>query len=99
MQVRIRHDIRIRHRWEVAGLHQARKLIATDGDLDPTAIETIARAAEITSRMKSVVDLWFAQNATWRLLQRLPELRDKGHTKAVQDLERLAKALRLAPKA
>ena len=25
--------------------------------------------------MKSSVDLWFAQNATWRLLQRLPELR------------------------
>ena len=49
--------------------------------------------------MKSVVDLWFAQNATWRLLQRVPELREKGHTKAVLDLERLAKALRLAPKA
>ena len=43
--------------------------------------------------MKSQVDLWFAQNATWRLLQRMPELRG---TKPGQDLERLAKALRLA---
>ncbi|MEO8841534.1 MAG: DUF3536 domain-containing protein [Kofleriaceae bacterium] len=73
--------------------------VAADGEIDPAAIEIVARAAEITLRMKSVVDLWFAQNATWRLLQRVPELREKGHTKAVADLERLAKALRLAPKA
>jgi len=81
------------------GLRHLIDRVAADGEIDPAAIETVARAAEITLRMKSVVDLWFAQNATWRLLQRVPELREKGHTKAVQDLERLAKALRLAPKA
>ncbi len=52
--------------------------------------------------MKSAVDLWFAQNATWRLLDRLPELRRRGGTgdtvaaKAATDLERLARALQLA---
>ena len=52
--------------------------------------------------MKSAVDLWFAQNATWRLLERLPELRkraaagDPAATRAASDLERLAKALRIA---
>jgi alpha-amylase/alpha-mannosidase (GH57 family) len=81
------------------GLRHLIDRVAADGEVDPAAIEIVARAAEITLRMKSVVDLWFAQNATWRLLQRVPELREKGHTKAVHDLERLAKALRLAPKA
>jgi response regulator of citrate/malate metabolism len=52
--------------------------------------------------MKSSVDLWFAQNATFRLLQRLPELRQRGKTgdvnalTAASDLERLARSLRLA---
>ena len=51
--------------------------------------------------MKSSVDLWFAQNATWRLLERLPELRSlgkAGDTQALQalvDLERLARTLHL----
>ena len=66
------------------------------------ALETVARAAEVAARMKSVVDLWFAQNATFRLLERLPELRERAHggdavaAKAAHDLERLARALRLA---
>ncbi|MFT3698163.1 MAG: DUF3536 domain-containing protein [Kofleriaceae bacterium] len=75
------------------GLRRLIDRITAGGAIDPLALETVARAAEITARMKSQVDLWFAQNATWRLLQRMPELRG---TKPGQDLERLAKALRLA---
>ncbi|MBV8760877.1 MAG: DUF3536 domain-containing protein [Deltaproteobacteria bacterium] len=68
---------------------------------DPLALDVVARAAEVASRMKSSVDLWFAQNATWRLLARLPELRARGGSdpqaaQAAQLLERLAKSLRLA---
>ena len=70
--------------------------------LDPAALDIVARAADVAARMRSNVDLWHAQNATWRLLGRLPELRRLGRagdTKALQalvDLERLARALRLA---
>jgi hypothetical protein len=70
--------------------------------LDPQALGTVARAAEVAARMKSSVDLWFAQNTTWRLLERLPELRKlgkAGDTQALQalvDLERLARTLHLA---
>jgi hypothetical protein len=84
------------------GLRRLIDRVATGDELDVLALETVARATEITARMKSVVDLWFAQNATFRLLARLPELRDRGvagdksATKAAQDLERLARALRLA---
>ena len=52
--------------------------------------------------MRSAVDLWFAQNATWRLLDRLPDLRrraragDEISAQAAANLERLARALRLA---
>jgi hypothetical protein len=73
-----------------------------DGALDLAALETVARAAEIASRMRSSVDLWFAQNATWRLLDRLPGLRqraaagDEVSVDAAANLERLARALRLA---
>ena len=71
-------------------------------DIDLAALDSVTRAAEVAARMKSSVDLWFAQNATWRLLERLPELRARGKTgdaealAAASDLERLAKALRLA---
>jgi hypothetical protein len=70
--------------------------------LDPTALDTVARAAEVAARMKSSVDLWFAQNATWQLLGRLVELRRRGAAgdrvaaQEAADLERLARALRLA---
>ncbi|HEY5928116.1 MAG TPA: DUF3536 domain-containing protein [Kofleriaceae bacterium] len=70
--------------------------------LDPTALDIVARAADVAARMRSSVDLWFAQNATWRLLERLPELRKlgkAGDTQALQalvDLERLARTLHLA---
>ena len=65
------------------------------GELDPMALDTVARAAEVAARMKSGVDLWFAQNATWRLLGRLPALRISNRN-AADHLERLARALRLA---
>jgi hypothetical protein len=76
-----------------------------DGALDPAALDTLARAADVAIRMKSAVDLWFAQNATWRLLERMPELRrratagDRLAAQAAADLERLARALRLSVRA
>jgi len=84
------------------GLRRLIDRVAADGELDPMALETVARAAEITARMKSTVDLWFAQNATFKLLDRLPELRGRARAgdalalKVSQDLERLAHSLRLA---
>jgi hypothetical protein len=78
------------------------RVAAPDGTLDGGALDTIARAAEAASRMRSGVDLWFAQNATWRLLDRLPDLRrrgaagDEASAHAAANLERLARALRLA---
>jgi hypothetical protein len=73
-----------------------------DSEIDLTALDSVTRAAEVAARMKSSVDLWFAQNATFRLLQRLPELRVRGKAgdvnalTATSDLERLARSLRLA---
>jgi hypothetical protein len=78
------------------------RVAGPDGTLDGAALDTIARAAEAASRMRSGVDLWFAQNATWRLLDRLPDLRrrgaagDEASALAAANLERLARALRLA---
>jgi hypothetical protein len=78
------------------------QVAAPDGTLDVAGLDTIARAAEVASRMRSAVDLWFAQNATWRLLDRLPDLRRRGQAgddssaHAAASLERLARALRLA---
>jgi hypothetical protein len=78
------------------------RVAGPDGSLDGAALDTIARAAEAASRMRSGVDLWFAQNATWRLLDRLPDLRRRGvagdaaSAQAATNLERLARALRLA---
>ena len=78
------------------------RVAGPDGQLDPVALDDVAHAAEITTRMKSAVDLWFAQNATFRLLERLPDLRARAATGDAQasmlvaDLERLAGALRLA---
>ena len=77
---------------------------ASSGPLgfDAEALDTVARAAEVATRMKSAADLWFAQNATWGLLARLPDLRrrsaegDAAATRAAGDLERLEKALRIA---
>ena len=77
-------------------------VVAPDGTLDAAALETVTRATEVASRMRSAVDLWFAQNATWRLLVRLPDLRrraaagDEVSGEAAEHLERLARALRLA---
>ena len=76
--------------------------VAAGDDLDPGALETLTRAAEVANRMRSGVDLWFAQNATWRLLDRLPALRARGASgdasaaRSAGDLERLARALGLS---
>ncbi len=84
------------------GLRRLIDRVAANGELEPSALETVARAAEVATRMKSSVDLWFAQNATWRLLERLPELRRRGKAGDVRanqsatELERLARAFRLA---
>ncbi|MBA3500692.1 MAG: DUF3536 domain-containing protein, partial [Deltaproteobacteria bacterium] len=73
-----------------------------DGTLDEAALDTVSRAAEVAARMKTPVDLWFAQNATFRLLARLPALRTQAATgdlvaaRCVADLERLAGALNMA---
>jgi hypothetical protein len=78
------------------------RVVAPDGTLDAAALETIARAAEVATRMRSAVDLWFAQNATSRLLDRLPDLRrraqagDDAAGQVASHLERLARALRLS---
>jgi hypothetical protein len=78
------------------------RVAGPDGELDAAALETVARAAEVATRMKSGVDLWFVENATFQLLRRLPELRRRagaGDVVARQlagDLERLAQALRIA---
>jgi uncharacterized protein DUF3536/glycosyl hydrolase family 57 len=78
------------------------QVTAPDGTLDVAALEAVARAAEVAARMRSAVDLWFAQNATWRLLDRLPDLRrratagDAISAQGAANLERLARALRLA---
>jgi hypothetical protein len=78
------------------------RVAGPDGTLDLASLETVTRAAEVATRMRSAVDLWFAQNATYRLLARLPDLRrrskagDDASTQAAAHLERLARALRLA---
>src|SRR5262249_9550022 len=78
------------------------RAVTADGELDGAALDALARAAEVATRMRSAVDLWFAQNATWQLLDRLPELRrrseagDETARTAAANLERLARALRLA---
>ena len=72
-----------------------------DDELDVSVLETVIAAAEIAGKMRSVVDLWFTQNATWKLLDRLPALReravrgDPAAAMAISSLERLATTLRL----
>ncbi len=84
------------------GLRTLIDRVAATGDPDPNALETVARAAEVAGRMKSNVDLWHAQNATWRLLEKLPSLRarakhgDARCAQAASELERLARSLRLS---
>lgn len=81
-----------------------RRLIEHMGkdELDPSALDTVSRAAEVASRMKTKVDLWFAQNATFGLLSRLQALRERGAAgdakagAAAANLERLATALQLS---
>jgi len=90
------------HEIALAASEGLRRVAAPDGTLDAVALDTVARAAEVVTRVRSAGDLWFAQNATWRLLDRLPDLRrraaagDEGAVQAVVNLERLARAFRLA---
>lgn len=78
------------------------RALGAGGALDTEVLDAVARGAEVAAVMKSAVDLWFAQNATARLLERLPALRahaaggDAAAGLAVTSLERLARALRLA---
>ena len=78
------------------------RVASASGDPDPDALDTLARAAEVATRMKSGVDLWFPQNVTWKLLDRLPAMRrraasgDGGCARAASDLESLARSLKLA---
>jgi alpha-amylase/alpha-mannosidase (GH57 family) len=76
-------------------------VVSSSGELDGSALESASRAAEVAARMRSGVDLWASQNATYRLLARLPELRraagagDATAARTAEDLQRLARALRL----
>jgi hypothetical protein len=88
---------------EALGVLLAR-VVLPDGELDLALLDVVNAAAEVAARMRSAVDLWTAQNATWRLLPRLPALHrraaagdlEAGHGAA--GLERLAGTLRLAVK-
>ena len=79
----------------------SRKRRVASGGGVPDSITRTESGHSSRARMRSSVDLWFAQNATWRLLERLPELRrlgKAGDTQALQalvDLERLARTLHL----
>jgi hypothetical protein len=86
-------------------MRRAMDRVAAAGDgaeLDAAMLENLARAAEVAVRMKSAVDLWSVQNATFQLLRRLPELRRRGAAgdaaaaRIAADLQRLAGALRIA---
>lgn len=77
-------------------------VVTDDGELDPAQLDVAASAAEVAARMKSTVDLWFAQNTTHRWLVRLPALDRAAHAGDTRaqlvgtHLRRLASALRLA---
>ncbi len=88
------------------GLKHLIDRLNSEGDgpagIDPIALEIVTRGTEVGRQMKSSVDFWFAQNATWRLLGKLPELKRRATTgdavaaQAVANLERLANVLGLA---
>jgi hypothetical protein len=78
------------------------RVVGADGELGAATLETVARAAAVAAQMKSGLDLWFVQNATFQLLRRLPELRRQGAAgdaraaRLLADLQDLARALRMA---
>ena len=82
------------------------ELSSTSGanpNIEPDAIETIARAAEAVAKMKSPVDLWPAQNLTWALLRRhraswheAAEAGDASASRRQHALLALAHALRVS---
>lgn len=79
-------------------------VVQDDGEIDLAVLDTVIAAAEVAARMRSAVDLWTAQNMTWRLLDRLPALAhraeagDGSAARAAAGLEKLAGTLRLAVK-
>ncbi|MEZ4404099.1 MAG: DUF3536 domain-containing protein [Kofleriaceae bacterium] len=82
-----------------AALHRAIEQIA---DEDPVALERLARLAEVAVQMRSTVDLWDAQNATWRLARAAgPRWRaaatagDAEAGRRLRALTRLAAAIRV----
>jgi hypothetical protein len=82
-----------------AGLALARAvdtLVGAPEQLSPEMIASVGKLATIAARMKSEVDLWHAQNATFRLVERhLAAWRAAGDRKA-EELARLAAAVRIA---
>lgn len=78
--------------------------VADGSEIDAALLDSVAAAADVAAHMRSAVDLWNAQNATWRLLARMPDLRTKAAAgdavagRAVGGLEKLAGILRLSVK-
>ncbi len=78
------------------------RVVGDGSEVDAVLIDTATAAADVASKMRSAVDMWNAQNATWRLLGRLSELRGKAASgdvmagRAAAGLEKLAGILRLA---
>jgi hypothetical protein len=83
-----------------AGLALARAmdtLVAAPEALSPETISSVGKLATIAARMKSEVDLWHAQNATFQLVERhLAAWRAAGETRKADELSRLAAAVRIA---
>jgi hypothetical protein len=78
------------------------RVVGDGSEIDAVLLDTVTAAADVAAKMRSAVDMWNAQNATWRLLKRLAELKGKaalGDTsagRAAAGLEKLAGILRLA---
>jgi hypothetical protein len=77
------------------------RVARADGELDLALLDVVVAAAEVAARMRSAVDLWNAQNATYKLLSRLPALHqraDEAAQRGAAGLEKLAGILKIAVK-
>lgn len=78
------------------------RVVGDGSEVDAVLLDTVTAAADVAAKMRSAVDMWNAQNATWRLLKRLAELKGKAALgdamagRAAAGLEKLAGILRLA---
>ncbi len=78
------------------------RVVGDGSELDAVLLDAVTAAADVAAKMRSAVDMWNAQNATWRLLKRLSELKGKAAMgdaiagRAAAGIERLAGILRLA---